>query len=297
MDTSVASSMRRCAAEAWCRQQQPEISVKLTWPINSDASIPPRTRIVCSFEALMPSCGAFAGRSSAGRLLASGGAHSRVSLFESISYFDMLNRWNRIRQVPGPFVSSFRISNKLDSCATQSRAASPRSHGVFQGTRRHRAFTRENAAADAQRKSRAASRCLQPLPAGAFLTWKSWGTSCAADALSASTQVLELGAAYLESMNIEQLTKRTWKSSLATLAIRPRCACWTPPTSCTWRAPRCGRLIRLARTVGSRFPAHATSPDACCGRPERRWLETYFKTAKLEALTIEPWSIREDCAS
>jgi IclR family transcriptional regulator, pca regulon regulatory protein len=99
-------------------------------------------------------------------------------------------------------------------------------------------------------------------------------------------KVLELGAAYLESMNIEQITK-THLEELARKSEDSAALCVLDGVDIVYVARTSVRtLLRLEAHVGSRFPAHATS----MGRvllaglsPER--LQRYFETAKLEALT------------
>jgi IclR family transcriptional regulator, pca regulon regulatory protein len=99
-------------------------------------------------------------------------------------------------------------------------------------------------------------------------------------------KVLELGAAYLESMNIEQLTK-TYLEELARETTDSAALCVLDDTEIIYVARASVRtLLRLEAHVGSRFPAHATSTGrvllAGLG-PER--LQRYFETARLEALT------------
>ena len=116
-------------------------------------------------------------------------------------------------------------------------------------------------------------------------------------------KVLELGAAYLESMNIEQITK-THLEELARKTADSAALCVLDGVDIVYVARTSVRtLLRLEAHVGSRFPAHATS----MGRvllaglsPER--LHRYFDNAKLEALTdltvVDPVKLRgliEDC--
>jgi len=99
-------------------------------------------------------------------------------------------------------------------------------------------------------------------------------------------KVLELGAAYLESMNIEQIT-RTHLEELARQTADSAALCVLDGVDIVYLARTSVRtLLRLEAHVGSRFPAHATS----MGRvllaglsPER--LNRYFENAHLEALT------------
>ena len=116
-------------------------------------------------------------------------------------------------------------------------------------------------------------------------------------------KVLELGAAYLESMNIEQITK-THLEELARKSEDSAALCVLDGVDIVYVARTSVRtLLRLEAHVGSRFPAHATS----MGRvllaglsPER--LQRYFETAQLEALTertvTDPTKLRaliEEC--
>src|ERR1700722_8976063 len=99
-------------------------------------------------------------------------------------------------------------------------------------------------------------------------------------------KVLELGAAYLESMNIEHVT-RTHLEELARKTSDSAALCVLDGAEIVYVARASVRtLVRLEAHVGSRFPAHATSTGrvllAGLG-PDR--LKHYFDTAKLEALT------------
>jgi len=99
-------------------------------------------------------------------------------------------------------------------------------------------------------------------------------------------KVLELGAAYLESMNIEQLTK-THLEELASETADSAALCVLDDTEIIYVARASVRtLLRLEAHVGSRFPAHATSTGRVLlagASPER--LDHFLATAKLEALT------------
>jgi IclR family pca regulon transcriptional regulator len=116
-------------------------------------------------------------------------------------------------------------------------------------------------------------------------------------------KVLEIGAAYLESMNIEVLTK-THLEELARKTGDSAALCVLDGTEIVYVARASIRtLVRLEAHVGSRFAAHATSTGRVllAGlRPER--LQRYFDTAKLDALTdrtvTDPGKLRqliEDC--
>jgi IclR family transcriptional regulator, pca regulon regulatory protein len=110
-------------------------------------------------------------------------------------------------------------------------------------------------------------------------------------------KVLELGAAYLESINIEQLT-RTHLEELARATADSAALCVLDGVEIAYVARTSVRtLLRLEAHVGSRFPAHATSTGrvllAGLG-PER--LKQYFASARFEALTantvVDPQTLR-----
>src|SRR6267378_4281753 len=116
-------------------------------------------------------------------------------------------------------------------------------------------------------------------------------------------KVLELGAAYLESMNIEHLT-RTHLEELARNTTDSAALCVLDGTDIVYVARTSVRtLLRLEAHVGSRFPAHATSTGrVLLAGLSAAGLETYFKTARLEALTdrtvVDPGRLRQlidDC--
>ncbi len=99
-------------------------------------------------------------------------------------------------------------------------------------------------------------------------------------------KVLELGAAYLDSMDIEHLTKthleelaRKTGDSAAMSVLDGNEIVYVARTSVR-------TLLRLEAHVGSRFPAHATSMGRVllAGLSAER-LQRYFDTARLEALT------------
>ena len=99
-------------------------------------------------------------------------------------------------------------------------------------------------------------------------------------------EVLELGAAYLESMNIEQITKNHLEE-LARNTADSAALCVLDGTEIVYVARTSVRtLLRLEAHVGSRFPAHATSigrvllAGVSAGAPG-----ALLQNAKLEALT------------
>ena len=99
-------------------------------------------------------------------------------------------------------------------------------------------------------------------------------------------KVLELGAAYLESINIEQITKNHLEE-LARSTADSAALCVLDGVQIVYVARTSVRtLLRLEAHVGSRFPAHATSTGRVLlagVSPER--LKLYFETARFEPLT------------
>jgi IclR family transcriptional regulator, pca regulon regulatory protein len=99
-------------------------------------------------------------------------------------------------------------------------------------------------------------------------------------------KVLELGSAYLESMDIEHVTK-THLEELAHRTSDSAALCVLDGAEVVYVARASVRtLLRLEAHVGSRFPAHATSTGRVllAGLGADR-IERYFDTAKFEALT------------
>jgi IclR family pca regulon transcriptional regulator len=158
-------------------------------------------------------------------------------------------------------------------------------------TRDHSALTLSEVAAIARMPAATARRCLLTLEELGYVTRNG------RDFLL-RPKVLELGAAYLESMDIEHLTK-THLEELARKTGDSAALCVLDGTDIVYVARTSVRtIVRLEAHVGSRFPAHATS----MGRvllaglsPER--LEKYFQTAKFPALTehtlTDPARIRQ----
>ena len=99
-------------------------------------------------------------------------------------------------------------------------------------------------------------------------------------------KVLELGAAYLESMDVEHLTK-THLEELARKTGDSAALCVLDGPDIVYVARTSVRtLVRLEAHIGSRFPAHATSTGRVllAGLSAER-LDKYFQTAKFVALT------------
>jgi IclR family pca regulon transcriptional regulator len=111
-------------------------------------------------------------------------------------------------------------------------------------------------------------------------------------------KVLELGAAYLDSMDIEHLTK-THLEELARLTGDSAALTVLDGNDIVYVARTSVRtLVRLEAHVGSRFPAHPTSMGRVllAGLNAER-LEQYFRTQKFVALTehtvTDPKKIRQ----
>jgi IclR family pca regulon transcriptional regulator len=158
--------------------------------------------------------------------------------------------------------------------------------GLAKGLAVIRAFGRDHAALSLSDIARGAGmpaatarRCLLTLEELGYVTRN-------ARTFLLRPKVLELGAAYLESINIEQLT-RTHLEELARETSDSAALCVLDGTQIAYVARTSVRtLLRLEAHVGSRFPAHATSTGrvllAGLG-PER--LKLYFDTGTFTALT------------
>ncbi len=170
--------------------------------------------------------------------------------------------------------------------------------GLAKGLQVIRAFTRDQSAltlsevaAIAGMPAATTRRCLLTLEELGYVTRRG-------RQFLLRPKVLELGAAYLESMDIEHLTKthleelaRQTGDSAALSVLDGNDIVYVARTSVR-------TLMRLEAHVGSRFPAHVTS----MGRvllaglaPER--LETYFRTQQFVAFTestvTDPRKIRQ----
>ncbi|HET8692477.1 MAG TPA: IclR family transcriptional regulator C-terminal domain-containing protein [Steroidobacteraceae bacterium] len=158
--------------------------------------------------------------------------------------------------------------------------------GLAKGLQVVRAFTRDRpaltlteVAATARMPAATARRCLLTLEDLGYVTRSG-------RQFLLRPKVLELGAAYLESMDIEHLTKthleelaRATGDSAALSVLDGLDIVYVARTSVR-------TLVRLEAHVGSRFPAHVTS----MGRvllaglaPER--LDAYFRAQRFEAFT------------
>ena len=158
--------------------------------------------------------------------------------------------------------------------------------GLSKGLDVIRAFTRESPALTltevarmAQLPAATARRCLLTLEELGYVTRSG-------RVFLLRPKVLELGAAYLESMNIETLTK-THLEDIASRTGDSAALCVLDGTEVVYVARASVRtLVRLEAHVGRRFPAYPTS----MGRvllaglaPEG--LRRYFERATLTALT------------
>ncbi len=175
--------------------------------------------------------------------------------------------------------------------------------GLAKGLAVIRAFTRDRAtlnlsdvAALTEMPAATARRCLLTLEELGYVTRRG-------RQFVLRPKVLELGAAYLESMNIETLTK-THLEELAGSTGDSAALCVLDGFEIVYVARASIRtLMRLEAHVGSRFPAYATSTGRALLAglaPER--LQHYLDTATFEALTdrtiIDPLRLRqliEDC--
>src|SRR5487761_2137818 len=158
--------------------------------------------------------------------------------------------------------------------------------GLAKGLAGIRVFTRDHAAMSLSEIARTAGmpaatarRCLLTLEELGYVTRNG------RDFLL-RPKVMQLGAAYLESIDIEKLTK-THLEELARITSDSSALCVRDGVDVVYVARASVRtLLRLEAHVGSRFPAHATSTGRVLLAglsPER--LQHYFATARLEALT------------
>ena len=159
-------------------------------------------------------------------------------------------------------------------------------NGLAKGLAVIRAFTRDHAALSLSDIARSAGipaatarRCLLTLEELGYVTRNGRN-------FLLRPKVLQLGAAYLESMNIEQLTK-THLEELARNTSDSAALCVLDGTEVVYVARTSVRtLVRLEAHIGSRFPAHATTTGRVllAGLGADR-LQRYFATATLDALT------------
>ena len=157
-------------------------------------------------------------------------------------------------------------------------------------TRDHPALTLSDIARSAGISAATARRCLLTLDELGYVTRNGRN-------FLLRPKVLELGAAYLESMSIEHITK-THLEELARETGDSAALCVLDGTEIVYVARASVRtLMRLEAHIGSRFPAHATSTGRVllAGVGAER-LQRYFQTAKFQALTdrtvTEPAKLR-----
>ena len=148
-------------------------------------------------------------------------------------------------------------------------------------SRDHSALTLSEIAASARMPAATARRCLLTLEELGYVTRRG-------RAFLLRPKVLELGAAYLESMDIEHLTK-THLEELARVTGDSAALSVLDGNDIVYVARTSVRtLVRLEAHVGSRFPAHVTSMGRVLlagVEPER--LDQYFRTQKFVALTTQ----------
>ncbi|HZF16390.1 MAG TPA: IclR family transcriptional regulator C-terminal domain-containing protein [Steroidobacteraceae bacterium] len=163
-------------------------------------------------------------------------------------------------------------------------------------TRDHSALTLSQVAAIARMPAATTRRCLLTLEELGYVMRSGRN-------FLLRPKVLELGAAYLESMDVEHLTK-THLEELARKTGDSAALCVLDGPDIVYVARTSVRtLVRLEAHVGSRFPAHATSTGRVllAGLSAER-LDKYFHSAKIAALTdrtvTEPAKLRQaidDC--
>jgi IclR family transcriptional regulator, pca regulon regulatory protein len=158
--------------------------------------------------------------------------------------------------------------------------------GLAKGLNVIRAFTRDrptlslsDVAAATHMPAATARRCLLTLEELGYVTRSG-------RQFVLRPKVLELGAAYLESMNIELLTK-THLEELARSTGDSAALCVLDDTEIVYVARASIRtLVRLEAHVGSRFCAYATSTGrVLLAGLSAHHLQRYFDTVKPEALT------------
>ncbi len=158
--------------------------------------------------------------------------------------------------------------------------------GLAKGLEVIRTFTRERptltltqVAAAAGLPAATARRCLHTLEELGYVTRSD-------RAFLLRPKVLELGAAYLESMNIESVT-RNYLEELARETGDSASMAVLDGTEIVYVARSSARtLLRLEAHVGSRLPAYPTSMGrVLLAGLDRERLEAYFGRARLEPLT------------
>jgi len=213
------------------------------------------------------------------------------------------SRGRRVRARPLAPFSHTEIHSHTMPRTSKSQPRRESMGGLAKGLAVIRAFTRDHAALNLSEIARAAAmpaatarRCLLTLEELGYVTRNGRD-------FVLRPKVLQLGAAYLESMNIEHLTK-THLEELARNTADSAALCVLDGTDIVYIARASVRtLLRLEAHVGSRFPAHATSTGrALLAGLSAESLEQYFHTAELAPLTdrtvTNPVKLRqliEDC--
>lgn len=180
----------------------------------------------------------------------------------------------------------FRIPKYTSQMKRRTKTHREAMGGLAKGLAVIRAFSRDPAALSLSDIARSAGvpaatarRCLLTLEELGYLTRNG-------RTFLLRPKVLELGAAYLESMNIEHLTK-THLEELASGTSDSAALCVLDGIEVVYVARTSVRtLMRLEAHVGSRFTAHATSTGRVLlagVSPDR--LQWYFDAARFEALT------------
>jgi IclR family pca regulon transcriptional regulator len=189
-------------------------------------------------------------------------------------------------------MQEFSLANKRHKTTAASRPADKAGGrreamgGLAKGLSVIRAFTREHAslslsevAALTLMPAATARRCLMTLEELGYVMRRE-------RQFLLRPKVLELGAAYIESMNIELLTK-THLEELARNTTDSAALCVLDGAEIVYVARASIRtLMRLEAHIGSRFPAHATSMGrVLLAGQSAADLQRYFATATIEALT------------
>jgi IclR family pca regulon transcriptional regulator len=148
-------------------------------------------------------------------------------------------------------------------------------------SRDHSALSLSEIAQSTRMPAATARRCLLTLEELGYVTRRG-------RAFLLRPKVLELGAAYLESMDIEHLTK-THLEELARLTGDSAALSVLDGNDIVYVARTSVRTLgRLEAHVGSRFPAHVTSMGrVLLAGVEAEHLEQYFRTQKFTALTTQ----------
>src|SRR6476659_84511 len=146
-------------------------------------------------------------------------------------------------------------------------------------SRDHSALTLSEIAAATRMPAATARRCLLTLEDLGYVTRSGRD-------FVLRPKVLELGAAYLDSMDIEHLTK-THLEELARNTSDSAALCVLDGTDIVYVARTSIRtLLRLEAHVGSRFPAYATSVGrVLLAGQGTAALQRYFAMATIEPLT------------